>query len=87
MAFDNTNRGALFKADKQGNDRRPDYSGNINVDGKELFIDAWLKKSKAGQTYMSLSVKPKRAREQGGTKNPPARTTNTDADLNDDIPW
>lgn len=80
--FDNTNRGALFKADKQGNDRRPDYSGSLNVDGKEFFLDAWLKKSKAGQTYMSLSVKPKRVQ---GTK---AETvTNTDADLNDDIPW
>lgn len=86
MAFDNTNRGALFKADKEGNEHRPDYSGNLNVDGKEFFIDAWLKKSKAGSTYMSLSVKPKLARHQSGTKNPPAQTQER-SDNDDLIPW
>lgn len=84
MNYDNTNRGALFKAEKQGNDRRPDYSGTLNVEGKEFFLDAWLKKSKAGQTFMSLSVKPKMARHQGGAPNPPAQTRRDD---DADIPW
>lgn len=88
MSFEQRpNTGALFKADKQGNDNRPDYSGTLKVDDREFFIDAWLKKSKAGSTYMSLSIKPKMARHQGGEKNPPARTVNSDADLNNDIPW
>lgn len=63
MNFDNTNSGALFKADKQGNDKRPDYSGTLNVDGREYFLSAWLKSSKAGQKYMSLAVKPKGERK------------------------
>jgi uncharacterized protein (DUF736 family) len=72
--YDNTNRGALFKNDKKESDRHPDYRGSINIDGKEFWLDAWLKTSKAGKKFMSLSVKPKMAREhQGGTDNPPAR--------------
>lgn len=56
MAYDNTNRGALFKNDKKTGDSQPDYKGNLNVDGKEFYISAWLKTSGAGKKYMSLSV-------------------------------
>ena len=31
MSYDNTNTGAMFKNDKQGNEKRPDYTGRINV--------------------------------------------------------
>lgn len=71
--YDNTNRGVLFKNEKKESDRHADYRGNINIDGKEFWLDAWIKKSKAGKNFMSLSVKPKLAREQGASDNPPAR--------------
>jgi hypothetical protein len=73
--YDNTNRGVLFKNAKKESDRHADYRGNINIDGKEFWLDAWIKRSKDGKTtFMSLSVKPKMAREhQGATDNPPAR--------------
>jgi uncharacterized protein (DUF736 family) len=72
--FDNTNRGALFKNEEKQSDRHADYRGSINVDGKEFWLDAWLKTSKAGKKFMSLSVKPKMAREhRGGSSNPPDR--------------
>lgn len=54
--YDNTNSGALFKNDKEGNENRPDYKGKINVRGEDFYLSAWLKKSKAGTNYMSLSV-------------------------------
>ena len=58
--YDNTNRGALFKNDrKEQGDRKPEYSGSLNVDGVEYFLDAWLKTSQAGQKFMSVSVKRK----------------------------
>ncbi len=56
MEYDNTNSGALFRNDKKGNDKAPDYKGNLNVDGKEKQIAAWLKTSAKGVKYMSLSV-------------------------------
>jgi len=57
--YDNTNRGVLFKNDKKEEEKHPDYRGNINIGGKEFWLDAWIKKSKAGVKFMSLSVKPK----------------------------
>lgn len=62
MNYDNTNRGVLFKSDKEGNEKRPDYTGTINVNGTEFQLSAWIKSSKAGSKYMSLSVQPKRER-------------------------
>jgi uncharacterized protein (DUF736 family) len=77
---DNTNQGALFKNDKQGNERWPDYRGQINVNGTEYWISAWLKSSKAGQKYMSLSVQPKQAKDIKG-----AVAHKAPADFKDDL--
>lgn len=57
--YDDTNRGALFKNDKKATDNHPDYRGSINVEGTDMWISAWLKTSKNGQKFMSLSVTPK----------------------------
>ncbi len=57
--FDNTNRGSLFKNDKKTTEQMPDYKGQINVNGEEFWINAWLKTSKQGTKFMSLSVTPK----------------------------
>jgi uncharacterized protein (DUF736 family) len=63
--YNNTDTGALFKNDKKGNEKAPDYTGDIyDADGKKRRIAAWLKKSKAGQTYMSLKVENLRAPQQ-----------------------
>jgi uncharacterized protein (DUF736 family) len=62
--YDNTNSGALFKNDKEDHPNWPDYKGSINVDGTEFWLSAWLKKSKAGKNYMSLSVEPKEQKSQ-----------------------
>ena len=62
MAFDNTNRGALFSnADKKTNEKHPDYKGKLNVGGVDFEIAGWMKTAKdTGIKYMSLSVQPKR---------------------------
>ena len=57
--FDNNNRGSLFKNDKKTTEQMPDYKGQINVNGEEFWINAWLKTSKQGTKFMSLSVTPK----------------------------
>jgi uncharacterized protein (DUF736 family) len=57
--FDNTNRGALFRNDDKTEEKHPDYRGTINVGGTEYWVSAWIKTSKRGTKYMSLSVKPK----------------------------
>ena len=62
--FDNTNRGVLFINDQQGNDKRPNYRGTVNVDGIEFNISGWKKVSKKGTTFLSLSVERKPDIEQ-----------------------
>jgi hypothetical protein len=41
--YDNTNRGALFKNERKEQPTHSDYNGTINVDGKEFYLNAWLK--------------------------------------------
>ena len=56
--YDNTNRGALFKNDKQGVENRPDYTGTLDVAGAAHKVAGWVKKSKKGDTYLSLAIQP-----------------------------
>lgn len=83
--FDNTNRGTLFVKEK-AKDNDPDFNGTINVNGVEYWISAWKKTSKAGNKFLSLSVRQKqeqtRQSSQPTRKAPPAKE-----DFNDDIPW
>jgi uncharacterized protein (DUF736 family) len=57
--FDSTNRGSLFKNDKKTEEKHPDMSGTININGTEYWISGWKKQSKAGTGFISLSVRPK----------------------------
>jgi uncharacterized protein (DUF736 family) len=59
MAYDNRDRGALFKNDRKDGDKSPDYKGSLNFNGTECWLNAWIKTSKDGVKYMALSVKPK----------------------------
>lgn len=91
MNYDNTNSGALFKNDKDGKESRPDYKGTLNVNGTDYWISAWLKSSKAGSKYMSLSIQPKEARPDDRRPERGAQTGISDAhtipDFTDEIPF
>lgn len=75
--YDDTNRGALFKNDKKEKDTHPDYKGPMNFNGQEGWLAAWLKKSKDGRTYMSLSWDPKDGEREAAKAD----------DLDDSIPF
>ena len=59
MEYDNTNRGALFVSDRKTEERHPDYTGNINVNGQEFWLSGWKKTSQAGKKFLSLTIQPK----------------------------
>lgn len=68
MTYDNTNKGALFRVEEdKKRENGPDYSGSLNVDGAEFFLDAWINTAKSGQKYMSVRVKQKQQRQEPGT--------------------
>ena len=49
------NSGALFKEEEKKSDKHPDYKGNCLVNGKQMYIAAWINTSQGGKKYMSLS--------------------------------
>lgn len=81
--YDDTNQGVLFKNDKEGNEKRPDYTGKVNVNGEEFRLAAWIRTGKnTGNKFMSLKVSEPNTDTQTNTGD----VTN-DPELNDDLPF
>jgi hypothetical protein len=83
--YDNTNRGVMFKNDRKEQATHADYRGTINVEGKDYWLNCWVKESKKdGRKFFSLSVKEK------GVNAPPqipqAAETGT-PDFDDEVPF
>jgi hypothetical protein len=97
--FDDTNRGALFKNERKTEDQHADYNGSINVAGHDYWLNAWIKTSKAGKKFMSLSVKqkdsqpaPKGTERQGAgpstySKADTVAKMSAKEEMDDEIPW
>jgi hypothetical protein len=84
--YDNTNSGVLFKNDRKESAKHPDYQGNINVDGVEFWLSAWIKEGQKGK-FMSLSVKKKEAAPKPAAKPAPAKAAPSDWEDSDPIPF
>lgn len=82
MEYDNTNRGALFRNTRKEKDTHPDHNGSINVEGVEYWLSAWIKESKTGTKFFSVSVKKKEPvgdlRVASGTMEAPQTTADID---------
>jgi hypothetical protein len=62
MAFElKEGTGSLFKNRRKEADTDPEYNGSLRLGGIDYYVNAWLRKSQAGKTYMALSVRPKQA--------------------------
>ena len=59
--YDNTNRGAMFvNSYKEDGDNRPDFTGQLDVEGVEYKIAGWKRTSeKKGTRFISLSIDKK----------------------------
>lgn len=62
--YDNSNSGVLFKSDKSGNDRAPDYKGSGEIDGEQYWISGWVKVAgpmakTPGSKFLSLAFQAK----------------------------
>ncbi len=86
--YDNRDRGALFKNDKRGNDKAPDYTGNYTTpDNQTRRIAAWITTSKAGQTYLALKMSDPQPRQQPAQETQQPQQQQPQQDYLDDIPF
>ncbi len=72
------NAGILFKNNRKDSEKHPDYTGTVNANGVEFYLNAWIKQGPKAK-FMSLSLKPKEAHSKP--------TTTVAEDLNDEIPF
>lgn len=81
--YDNTNRGSIWKNDKKTKDTHADFTGSINVDGTEYWLNGWLRKkgAPAKAPAMSFTVRPKSATI------PKANLRDVQDDMDDQIPF
>lgn len=86
------NSGALFRNDRKENHKHPDYNGSATINGTAYWLSAWIKESKSGKKFMSISFKPKEEERRrlpdvrppmGNAPRVPARHD----DLDDEIPF
>ena len=60
MAYEpKDNSGSRWINDRKEKDTHPDRTGTLLIEGRSYLLNGWLKQSKDGKPYLSLSVKPK----------------------------
>lgn len=78
---------SLFENDKKGNDKAPDFRGKGMVDGKEVRVAVWKRKSASGIEYLSGTIEePFKPAEPTPTKEEPKEEPIAEA-VADEIPF
>lgn len=88
MAYDNSNRGAIWKNDNKTEDKHPDFKGSLNVGGVEYWVSAWKRKESAAEKAPALSfqiqlkdgARPAGERDTAPPKKPAGRNDDMDGD-------
>ena len=63
--YDDTNRGVLFYELEKKSEKAPDFTGTVNVNGKEWRLAGWERTSKNGKNFISIAVSEPNPRETG----------------------
>lgn len=87
MAFElKDGSGSAFKNQKKASASHADYTGSAKIDGKEYWLNTWVKKDKNGNAWFSHSFKPKDTKHEN--KPVPSKTWQDDGnDFDSDIPF
>jgi uncharacterized protein (DUF736 family) len=56
MDYDNRNKGVLFNEATKKSENHPEWTGKLDVEGKEYRIAAWERTTKTGQPILSLAI-------------------------------
>lgn len=70
--------GSLFKNDKREKDTHPNLTGTVMIGGVEYWASGWTKIRPNGEKWISLSFKPKEAKQgYSGSYNGDPRTNSS----------
>ena len=86
MAYEHKDgQGSLFKNDKGGVEKRPDYKGNLFVNGKLMDLAAWVKEGRNGK-WLSISMSERKTIAQAQADNAVATFKTTATEPNPFVP-
>lgn len=92
--YDDRNRGSIWKNEKKTTDKHPDFTGSLNVDGRDYWVSAWKRKegASAKAPALSFSVKPKDGQEpkHNESSNKPSAVTRRGSmkdEMDDEVPF
>jgi hypothetical protein len=84
--YDSNLTGVLFKNDKEGNEKRPDYKGSAEIEGVQYWVSAWIRDTAKGKC-LSMKYERKEQQPQAAPKAAaPAPSAGYGA-IDDDIPF
>lgn len=87
--FDDRNRGSIWTNKKKREGKQdPDFTGSLNVDGKDYWVAAWKRKTDAreGAPALSFSVKAKDGNPQESIPKASGARRQS-AEMEDEIPF
>lgn len=78
------NTGSAFRNKRKQKDTHPDYTGEINIEGKLYWLNTWEKRTQNGDVWYSHSVNPKE--DKPSQQSAPAATP-MQQQLDDTVPF
>lgn len=63
MAYDNTNKGAIWGNKDKQTDTQPDFKGSINIEGVEYWLSGWKRDPNGNPQAPSVKFSVKRKEE------------------------
>jgi hypothetical protein len=76
---------SLFKNNRKEKETHPDYAGSIMINGKEHYLNAWLKEGKNGKFFSGSVGKEKPVKDSFTPKGADEMPKNTIED--DEVPF
>lgn len=81
--YDSNLTGVLFKNDKDGNEKRPDYKGSAEIEGVQYWVSAWIRDGAKGK-FMSMKYEAKEKQQSQQSQTPKPAPVD---DFDDGIPF
>ena len=78
----------LFKNDRKKEDKHPDYTGDILINGETRFLDCWVKSGAKGEFFTGKVGKVKQPKQQDDPYSKPvASNVPPPSQFDDEIPF